>query len=326
MHLKKYIPVSLIMLVFVMVLAACGNQESGTGAENKSEAETVSQTGGTKTYETVKGEVEIPAEPDRIVVTEPDYVGYLLALGVKPVGTASFAFENPFYKEQLSGVEEVGDRTSTSFEKVLSLEPDLIVTYNKEAYEKLSSIAPTVLIPWGQYDYRELVQEFGKILGKEAEAKDWLAQFDKQVAESKAKITEAGLQDDKAAIVEITDKDIYIYGDSYGRGGELIYNELQLSPPAIVKKEVFPDGWKSVSQEVLPEYLGEADHIFVGVRDGAENRSSQIRKKGIWTDLPAVQKGNVYEYNLDTFYFSDPLSLEGQLDIIVDRLVSGNKK
>jgi len=40
-----------------------------------------------------------------------------------------------------------------------------------------------------------------------------------------------------ASIIGSTDKEVYIYGDHYSRGGEIIYREFQLNVPALVQKE-----------------------------------------------------------------------------------------
>lgn len=59
-----------------------------------------------------------------------------------------------------------------SIEKVLSLEPDLIITGNKEMYEQLSKIAPTIYIEYEE-NIPKLIKEFGIILNRENLAQEW---------------------------------------------------------------------------------------------------------------------------------------------------------
>ena len=54
-------------------------------------------------------------------------------------------------------------------------------------------------------------------------------------------------------------KEIYAYGHNFGRGGEVIYEELQLKAPEFIQKEAIDSGkgWTSLSREMLPEYAGD---------------------------------------------------------------------
>ncbi|WP_289139834.1 hypothetical protein [uncultured Brevibacillus sp.] len=58
--------------------------------------------------------------------------------------------QNPYLAEALKAVEDTGDVTG-SLEKVVELQPDLIVTGgNQNRDESLSKIAPTISIPYGK--------------------------------------------------------------------------------------------------------------------------------------------------------------------------------
>ncbi|MFP3594853.1 hypothetical protein, partial [Chryseobacterium sp. SIMBA_038] len=48
---------------------------------------------GTKTVSTIFGDVEIPVQAKRIVAI--DYLGSMIALGVKPVGSSEWLMQNP---------------------------------------------------------------------------------------------------------------------------------------------------------------------------------------------------------------------------------------
>lgn len=119
-------------------------------------------------------------------------------------------------------------------------------------------------------------------------------------------------------------------GISYGRGGEILYNELDFSAPSKVEEAVSEEGWASISLESLPEFLGEADHIFLGVRDsevgieGGEDRKDDVTSLSLWEELPAVEAGNIYEYEVQTMYFQDPIALDNQLDFIVEEMISSD--
>ncbi|MET3211935.1 UNVERIFIED_CONTAM: ABC-type Fe3+-hydroxamate transport system substrate-binding protein [Paenibacillus sp. PvR008] len=50
----------------------------------------------------------------------------ILALGVKPVGAASHLLEGEYLKGKIDGIADIGNPTNV--EKVLELQPDLIIT------------------------------------------------------------------------------------------------------------------------------------------------------------------------------------------------------
>ena len=326
MRMKKFLAISMSLL-FLIVLSACGANNDGTASKetNKDKKEDSSET---RTYKSAKGDIELLANPERVVVAVQDYVGDVLAVGVTPIGATGTVFDIPYYEDKLKGVENIGDGTAISVEKVTTLEPDVILTYADDTYEQLSKIAPTVLLPYGEHNYRERLLEFGKILNKEKEAEEFLATFDERVKEKKQELAGKVEKDEKVVILELTEKEIYLYGKSFGRAGEIIYNELGLTAPEKVEEVAFSEGWAAISMETIPEYLNEADHIFLGVREvegnaeGAEETKSGVTSLDIWKNLPAVKAGNVYEYEVDTMYYQDPIALDNQLDFVVESLLS----
>jgi iron complex transport system substrate-binding protein len=320
MFKKKGFAIFFVLLFMFIVSGCTSNTPPEAATDEQGQGQEASAT---RTYESVKGPVELPLHPERVVVIDQDYVGDVLATGITPIATTGWAFETPYFEERLKDVESIGDKSSFSIEKVIELEPDLILTYNEEQYESLSKIAPTVIIPFGMYaDYKERLLEVANVLNREEEAKQFLADFDKKVEDQKKKLEPILQNDPKIVILEMTDKDSYLFGDSYGRGGQVIYNELQLNAPQKVVDIAFKDGWASISQETIPEYLGEADFILLGVRDNGVENSKEIMKSKLWQDLPAVKSDHIFEYELNTFYFQDPIALEYQMKEIADFIKS----
>ncbi|MCM3761376.1 iron-hydroxamate ABC transporter substrate-binding protein [Alkalihalobacillus oceani] len=319
--MKLCLPNRLAVLLALLILAGCGATGAGEAEQNATtSAEPAAEE--TRTYESAKGVIELPANPERVVVIDQDYVGDVLATGLTPIGASGWVFDTPYYQDFLKGVESVGDKTTISLEKVASLTPDLILTFNEELYDSLTKIAPTVLLPYGQLDYRERLLEIGTILNRSQQAEQWLAAFDETVNKKKQELSAVIDKNETVVILEITEKELFLFGTSYGRGGELLYNELGLRAPDKVEEVAFADGWAGITLEVLPEYLAEADYILLGVRELGEENKKEIQDSPLWQDLPAVQAGRVMEYELDSFYFQDPIALEQQLEEIAVFLLS----
>ncbi|MFT4233731.1 MAG: ABC transporter substrate-binding protein [Microbacterium sp.] len=101
------------------------------------------------------GEVTIPSEPQRVVVVGVTEQDILLELGVTPIATTEWYGEQP-YATWPWATELLGDAKPVvlvsddgfEFEKIASLDPDLIVGTNagmtQEDFDRFSEIAPTI--------------------------------------------------------------------------------------------------------------------------------------------------------------------------------------
>ncbi|MCA0986661.1 iron-hydroxamate ABC transporter substrate-binding protein [Guptibacillus algicola] len=306
--LKQFL-LSLTALVFVFALAACSDQPSGESSTEEKESKQE-----TRIYEGENGEVEVPAEPKRVAMLAATYAGNLLELGITPIAVNEYPKSNKFYGDKLEDVEVV---TADSYEKLLELNPDLIITYSDDKnLKKYEEIAPTVTMSYDKYDYMEQHVEIGKIVGKEEDAKAWVEDWKKKAAQARKKVYEAIGEDKTFMVMEAYGKDMYVYGENWGRGTEVIYQALELKAPKKLKEDVFGPGWKAISTEVIPTYAG--DYIFVGT--GAANPDNSFMESDVWKELPAVKNGNAIKFDSESFYFNDPISLEKELEFIVEEL------
>ncbi|KQY90089.1 hypothetical protein ASD24_25705 [Paenibacillus sp. Root52] len=276
---------------------------------------TDSNTTETRLYTHLKGETEIPVHPQRVVSFY--HMGELMTLGVKPVGTTTYILDNPLI-EDISGIEDVG--VPPDAEKILSLNPDLIVTTAAFAevmeggYDALSQIAPTIVVE--QYnDPIKDVEMFGDILGKQEEAKQWNEKFAAKIAEYKEKVSPYVSDDETFSILNVRPDALFVYGDT-NMGGNIIYKYLGLKPAAKVETDVIKGETWEISAEVVPEYIG--DRLFLAVTEGSDEHLKDVQK--LIQQSPAGKAGKVYSIDFDKFLMSDPISVEKQLDIVVDIL------
>ncbi|MEJ8777369.1 ABC transporter substrate-binding protein [Pseudogracilibacillus sp. ICA-222130] len=296
-----------------IILSACSSTMEDTDKLDNTTEET-------RMFETVNGEIEIPNKPKRIVTDF--YGGELLTVGANVVGVEPTAFDHPFIQDKLEETEDIGE--PINIEKVLSLQPDLIVVMYDDHYEQLSEIAPTVYIPYGTTtNIEETVQLFADLTGNEEEGKAFLSKFAAKAEEGREKLKDVINENDTFGIYELTDKgDIWIFGDNAGRGGQALYNALQLEMP---HKNENNDQTLQLSMEVLPEYA--ADYMFLTTYD-PENKGEaleELKASSIWQGLDATKNERIFYNDFDTFYRYDPIAVYEQIDLFVEMILESNQ-
>lgn len=176
----------------------------------------------------------VPDAPKRIVVLSELDLDSALTLGVQPVGTVNGRGQAtlPRYLLDRAGKEiaVVGDLDNPNLEKLIDLEPDLILTgqTKPELLALLKEIAPTVVTGnWGE-PWKVVFQRSALVMNKEAEGKAFLAQYDARLQEARTRL--AKHQGEQISIVRWNPK-----GPSYMHGGTFassVVQEMGLARPA----------------------------------------------------------------------------------------------
>lgn len=312
--------------VFLMVvLAACGNTASSNQTNEKSGTDTLngqSKSVATREYVDATGKkISIPANPQRVVTTQ--YLDAMLALGVKPVGAASHVLEGDYLKGKIDGIADIGNPTNV--EKVLELQPDLIIATedtSPEVREQLEKIAPTVAVSFGDGDVSKQLRDVAAVLGKDKEADQWIASFDKKAEEGRKKMAGKFKKDETITIYMTYGKDVLrVYGAR--NVGHVIYRSLELNPPEYIRQKLAKDPkynfvYDSISMEKLPELSG--DRIIMLVYDEAtkDGMLKEIEQSALWRNLPAVKNHKVYFIKADPWFTYSPLAIDQSLDEAVN--------
>ena len=305
--------ISCVLFVLLLVVAACSTNDT-------KKDESKEQTAATKTITTINGDIEIPTNVERLVVEA--YLPTALLLGVKPIGATEQDLLNVHIKDQIEGIENTGE---SSPEKILALKPDLIITANPDTkvYEKLSKIAPTVVLPYETYrNVDDEVNALAEILGKEKEGDEWLADFHQTVKANRERLEGVIEPNETIALLGAYKDDYYVYGDGIYRGGQAMYQQLQLKPSEGIQKNMIDKDitFQQIAYEVLPEYAG--DYIFLD-----ESYSDGMNKDDeLWQSLPAVKNDNVFYLDEAVFWPFDPIAVKNQVVVITDWLIDNKEK
>lgn len=308
--MKKHLLKTLLILGTVAtMLVGCGNT-NGT-SESQSAGTTVTVTD-------IKGEVEIPAEPQRIV----DLSGnsdILSLLGYKVIGTAnSDAYDYtkfpPYLEEALKGAEILGYsmQDTMDVEAIMNLNPDLIVisTVQEKMYDQLSEIAPTVMIGLEALDWKEDVKAFAKVFNKEDVASEWLAAYEAK-AEAAGEAVKAEYGEDTTYLSFLASGGQFFVFDGAGFGS-VLYEDMELAKP-----EGMPEQSDISLPVVTYEGLASIDTDYIFLIATAEDLQT-LESNAIWNSLPAVKEGHVVVLDSSP-YFNQGYSPIGR-DLLVDEI------
>ncbi len=308
--------------VLKAIVATCMTAMMFVGCASNNTTNEDKTTENTVTVTDVRGEVEIPANPKRIV----DLSGnsdILSILGYKVVGTAnSDAYDYtkfPSYLEEtLSGAKILGYsmQDTMDVEAVMNLNPDLIVisTVQEKMYDALSEIAPTVMIQLEALNWKDDVRALGKVFGKEDVANEWIANYEAKAKDAGDKI-KAKYGDDTTYLSFLASGGQFFVFDGAGFG-DVLYKDMGLAKP-----EGMPEQTDISLPVVTYEGLAaiKADYIFAIATD---EDLAQLEANSIWNNLPAVKNGNVVILESSPYFNQgySPIGREKLVDEIGDML------
>jgi len=276
----------------------------------------------TRMLATSMGEITIPNKPSRVVV---DWnLGEVLALGVTPLGAPHSLIESnqmlePYIYDQ---VQDIGNHNFISLEKVLELEPDLIITWNPAAYASYARIAPTVVYGGsGNGSVAEEIREMGRILNRRTEAETWIKEYVRRVHTLQQTITGKVSAEKTFTVIDPNwGEHITLVGNTGTRGGKAAYGLLNLKPAGKVRQELLEPGleYLDIARSAVGRYV--EDYLLVldnGPRHGLDQASGKPWQKSIETDHCQI-------INLDwnRYFLSDPLSAVLQAEEMAERIMA----
>ncbi|MFE6795372.1 AraC family transcriptional regulator [Paenibacillus chitinolyticus] len=312
-----------MLLCLTVMLTACGGLANNGGATHSQVAVSASPTAipqeseasassGTKIVTTAFGDVEVPAHPKRVAAIS--YLGTVLALDVQPIASESFLMSSPYLEGMLNVVTDVGD----SFEKLLELNPDLIITHNPrpEIVEKYQKIAPTVSVPYNQFaSIQEEMLYFGDLLDRRKEAERWNEQFEKEIADIRKKVQQTVPEGKTLSIMQEYDKNVSLFGPKSGRGGRLMYEIMGLKPPTAVPEYMLKESYYKFSLEKLPEYMG--DYLILTT----EASLKSLQADPIWGSLEPIRNNRVFLWTENQSWYRDPIAVKRQIKELTDWII-----
>ncbi|MGK4118789.1 ABC transporter substrate-binding protein [Lysinibacillus capsici] len=313
---KKFLFISFIAL-FMLILAACGEkkaveEESSTDTPKEEEVtqtkEESTNENGTRTIEYLGESYEVPEKVERIVVTGAmEAMEDMVVLNVHPVGAIAIGGKFPeLYASVTDKAESIGEKIKPNFEKILELNPDVILGSTKfpeEVQSKLEKIAPTILVSHISTNWESNLNLLAELTGKQADAEKILSTYKADIEAAKSMLTEK-LQDQKVAAIRIRGGQAYVYPKEVFLNA-VLYGELGLAVPNEVAKA---KSQEAISVEQLADM--NPDYLFVQFSTDenadAPNALEDFKKNPIIQNITGFKNDQVFVNVLDPLMEGGP--------------------
>ncbi|URD52966.1 iron-siderophore ABC transporter substrate-binding protein [Chroococcidiopsis sp. CCNUC1] len=271
----------------------------------------------------ISGKTQVCGQPQQVVALSPPLLDIMLALGVQPLAYAEVdlftrrKFDKPEAQIPFLGKYittkpiNLGSRDRPSQELLLWLKPDLILgepEYNKNNYHLLAKIAPTLLFRIQEKDdWQQHISAIARALGREERAKQVIAEYKQQIAQTKAALAPIAAQQRRILVLGF---------------GRLIADSFVLDPEEFVCGilqelgfEIITVGSReqerfSLSLEVLPQIETDAILILPSGNNTIANAQQQWSENPILRSLSADRGGKVYFTDFQLTRIRGPIAAE----------------
>lgn len=320
---RKILHIIGILSIVSLVLAGCGSQEK---------EKQVTQPSGEylRIVDDAGRTVVLPQKPQRIVVLATSYLDLLYGVGGQAIGRPSSKTPPTFSASQ--NVAEIGFVYNVNNEKVLSLQPDLVIGF-QGIHEKMipileSSKIPVIMLKMKNYDeILAKVKLFGDIAGTQDQAKTMMDQMQAQINEVTTKLP---TQNKKVVILHATAKNVTVELESSLAGS--VAKLLKIKNIAVGSKSIDSD------PEITPYSLeklveGDPDAILVvtmgNMADIETRMKGDIASNPAWSGLRAVKTGQIFFLPADLFQLNPGIRFHESVEYMAKMVypeVYGNVK
>ncbi len=286
MTLKKRNIILMMSLIFIMTLSLMGCQSSKVEMEKEQPIESSIEEGYPLTLTDSMGrEITLESEPKRVISIGPNITETIYAIGAQDKLIARTDYCD--YPEEVSQKDSIGSLREPNIEKILELNPDLIIAsthFDLEVLKKLEDLDLKVAVLYGEENFEgvyDTIQKTGTFLNVEANAT-------KVIDEMKAKVDEVldAVKDEKRP-------EMY-YVVSYGEGGDytatgetFVSQLIEMAGGINVASDA--EGWKYNIEKLV-----EKDPDIIVCPKYFDSKEGIMKANG-YKELTAVKEGRLFE-------------------------------
>ena len=274
-------------LAAVLLLAAC-SEEATTDETKKSTPVAVEKAADPYTVVDDRGvEVTFDAVPETIVSLQPSNTEILFSLGVgeKIVGATDY----DTYPKAAQSIERVASTVSINTERIVELNPDVVVAYTIGEAEQITQLEDAglkvfVIQSATSFDdvYTDIVQ-LSEVMGVEATGDQLVTDIQAQIAAVQAKT--ATVEAPKRVYYEISPSP-----DIWTTGSATFQQEIFVASNV---ENIFADqqSWLSVTEE---DVITRNPELIMTTVNYMENPTDEILSRAGWETIQAIVNKEVY--------------------------------
>lgn len=246
-------------------------------------------------------EVIIEEEPQKIISITPNITEILfeLELGEKIIGRSTYCD----YPIEAKNVEIVGGMIDPNLEKILNLNPDLILVsthFNKKMLKKIESFGIPIIGIYGEEKFAglyDVIKKVAEITNREGKGEIIINDIQKRVESIKKRMEKSK----KVSLYYVISYGRY--GDYTAGGNTYINDMINIAGGENIAKDL--QGWKYSLEKIVeknPEII--ICSKYGGVKKGLENGNG-------YSELEAIKKGDLYEIDNNLLDRQGPRLIEG---------------
>ena len=248
---------------------------------------------------TERGDVDVPADPHRIVALSGDQLDALCALGLQTRIVAAAPSPPSYLGTVIHDVPAVGARDKPDTAGIAAARPDLILGSQKltpQAFGELAAIAPTVFTGDPGADWEQTLRTVGAATGRGGAADDLVADFTEQARQTGVGADAAHYQ---ASVVQLTENTVRVYGVDNFPGSVLA--TVGVDRPAAQRftdkpyVEIGSGDAELADADFSP---ADADIVYLSFDSpAAKARADKVLDSDAWRKLSANRDNRVFAVN-----------------------------
>ncbi|HNR65480.1 MAG TPA: cobalamin-binding protein [Atribacterota bacterium] len=295
MNKRIFISFTILSIFFITVLSVCGKSSDGIYPITL--------------VDDLGSEVIIEKKPGKIVSTAPSNTEIIFALGLedKLIGRSDFCN----YPPDAEKIESIGVMTPLNLEKIISLEPDLILAYGgfgTKDIPKIRELGFKVLVIEAESITEMLhsIEFIATACGIPEKGRELTTSLEERIN------TVISLHSD---IPDIEKPKVFTgsgFETIWSPGSGTIFDELvTLAGGKNITEN--QQGWVPISSELVIETQPDIIIIPTGSMNPEEvtKMKNDIIKRPGWSGLPAVKNNHIFVVNEDLLYREGPRLVEG---------------
>ncbi|ANU16434.1 cobalamin-binding protein [Planococcus maritimus] len=293
MKIKSFL---LLSIPLALTLGACQDDSAEAPATEETPEETATETSGDTPYTVTddRGEdIEFEQAPETIVSLIPSNTEIVFALGAGDQLVGVTDFDN--YPEAAQDIERVSDSVEFNAEKIIQLDPDVVLAYSTgEAPPALSQLEDAdipVFVIQSATSFDEVygdIEQIASVLAKEDKGAEVIEGIQTQIEDVQERL--AAVEEQEEVYVEISPSpEIYTTGKSTFM--QEILDHAQVT-------NVFEDleGWPNISEE---EVITRDPETILTTVSYVEDAVGDIEARDSWSAVEAIENGEVHFIDSD---------------------------